>query len=89
MITYVTGCSGTGKTELASLLRTAGADVTELNEHESGMPNAGHIDWLHWVAAEELAAAAESQPEHRIVVGTMVPFRLIDSLSWLRLTRSG
>jgi predicted ATPase len=101
-LTYVIGCSGAGKSTLHDQLNEGGQPgVEELDAHPSGMPSAGHVQWLEWRAAEVLAEVTElarqtSDPDtqsaecqHRVVVGIVWPFRLIMSNAWRPAREAG
>jgi hypothetical protein len=81
-VTYVTGCSGAGKTTLYDkLVERAIPDVHELDGYKPG-PGAGHADWLRWRAAEHLRdviglAKDGADKQHRVVTGIVWPFSLI------------
>jgi hypothetical protein len=91
-ITFVTGASGAGKTTLHDLLMAdpepdKATMVYELDSYD--MPQAGHVDWLRWRAAEALQGAIEAaqanhpdELRHIIVSGIVGPFSLIGQPVW-------
>jgi hypothetical protein len=94
-ITFVTGCSASGKTALHDLITSddwAGrvaqsrvpVTVKELDDVDGGVPDAADVHWLQWRAAEELLSAAKAADldGHRIITGIVWPFALIQDNAW-------
>lgn len=85
-ITYVTGCSCSGKTLLHdSLVKAGQPNVFELDDPE--VPPAADVEWLLWKAREALhaavVAAEADKVEHHVVTGIVWPFWLISSNGWI------
>jgi ABC-type cobalamin/Fe3+-siderophores transport system ATPase subunit len=89
-VTFVTGVSGAGKTTLAETLRDRLAPldgVIALEIDGPGTPDAGHLDWLRWRAAQLLyeavtVPAEEGDADHVVICGIVWPHAVIDSNAW-------
>ena len=100
-VTYVTGVSGAGKTTVAKLLQEeipAYRWVVDLDE--DGTPNAAHLEWLRWRAAEELhraterhgrprAAVYDPADAHVVVAGICWPHAVVDCNAWQKARKAG
>lgn len=83
-LTFVTGCSGSGKTLLHDALTKAEQPyVFELDDVAGGLPPVADSDWLRWRATEVLheatVRAEEGADQHFVVTGIVWPFTLVDS----------
>jgi hypothetical protein len=92
-VTFVTGVSGAGKTTLETELirrRSEGGarDYAVLGIDERGTPDAGHLDWLRYRAAQLLYDSltiwgdGQDGVEQTVICGIVWPHAVIDSNAW-------
>jgi len=81
-LVYVTGVSCAGKTTTGRAMKQADPSLWVTDIDTGGTPNAAHLDWLHWRAAEALHAATERDAPVSVVTGIVWPHAVIDSNAW-------
>jgi adenylate kinase family enzyme len=86
-VTFVTGVSGSGKSTLGrELAESNRSGLVTRDIDDGGTPNVGHLDWLHWRAAELLHEAVQpgepGDADHYVITGITWPHAVIDSSAW-------
>lgn len=100
-VIYVTGVSCAGKTTVAQQLQAhcpASRHVVDIDG--DGTPNAGHLEWLRWRAAELLHRATRSHEKPKaaiydpadsvwVITGICWPHAVVDCNAWPAAEKAG